>query len=267
MYDSFKQCEKQWDEVAQDYQRVFAIGLNDYNASLLRFWMEMGMFRPGCRVLDIGCGVGKYGTYFAELGCDVTLTDISGEMLRYAAENMASYKTPWRVWQCDFCAATGQEEAFRGGFDFSISTMSPAVRDADAVRKMASMTKGWCFLACFQDWRQPFRDKLMAALGMRPRPAVWNLKDDCAEMVQAVSMAGFVPLVKFVDYDWADERTPEELADYMGRNYFSDEPDRVRLMYEVRRLCREWGGEKRTVTDDVNTKVAWIYWNTEEKRA
>ena len=43
---------------------------------------------------SIGCGVGKYGAYLAGLGCDVTLTDISENMIAHACENMAPYKTP-----------------------------------------------------------------------------------------------------------------------------------------------------------------------------
>lgn len=52
-----------WDRAAPDYQRVYRLGLNDYNARLLRFWEESGMLFPGARVLDIGCGVGKYGAF------------------------------------------------------------------------------------------------------------------------------------------------------------------------------------------------------------
>ena len=160
---------EKWDASAGDYQRVFSLGLNEYNASLLRFWHEEGMLFPGARVLDIGCGVGKYGTYLAELGYDVTLTDISGEMLRHASANMAKYHTPWAVYRCDFNEASGEEPAFSEGFDLTISTMSPAIHDAETVRKMGAMTRGWCFLARFRDWEQPFRDALMREMGMEPR--------------------------------------------------------------------------------------------------
>ena len=104
---------EKWDRAAVDYQRVFTLGLNDYNAALLRFWHEAGMLFPGCRVLDIGCGVGKYGTYLAALGYDVTLTDISGEMLRHASENMARFRTPWVVYRCDFNDATVRSRSLR----------------------------------------------------------------------------------------------------------------------------------------------------------
>ena len=253
-----------WDQVARDYQNVFRLGLNDYNISLLHFWQKEKMLFPGARVIDIGCGVGKYGTYLAELGYDVTLTDISGEMLRHAKENMAKYNTPWTTYRCDFNEATGTEPVFTGGFDLAISTMSPAIHDVETVKKMSAITRGWCFLARFYDWEQPWRDQLMRDLGLEPRRFFNDLRADCASMIRAVSEAGFVPLVKYVDYNWTDLRTPEQMADYMRRNYFSEDENRDELQQEILHLA-ENHADDGTVTDNVNTKVAWIYWKKENK--
>ena len=41
---------QEWDKAAPDYQRVYRLGLNDYNTRLLRFWEESGMLFPGARV-------------------------------------------------------------------------------------------------------------------------------------------------------------------------------------------------------------------------
>ena len=213
-----------WDEAAPEYQSVFRLGLNDYNSALLRFWQENGMLTPGCRVIDIGCGVGKYGAYLAGLGCDVTLTDIAENMIAHARENMAPYKTPWRAVCCDFNEISGREEAFAEGFDLAISTMSPAIHDAATVKKMSCMTRSWCFTANFYEWRQPLRDALMKEIGIEPRPMhTGDLKADCAALIQAVTDAGYVPQVKYVDYNWSDKRGAEGMAEYMRRNYFADE--------------------------------------------
>jgi SAM-dependent methyltransferase len=222
------------------------------------------MLFPGARVIDIGCGVGKYGTYLAELGYDVTLTDISGEMLRHAGENMAKYSTPWAVYRCDFNEATGKEPVFADGFDLAISTMSPAIHDAETVKKMSAMTRGWCFLARFYDWEQPFRDQLMKELGLVPRRAFDDLHADCASMIRAVSAAGYVPLTRYVDYNWADPRTPEQMADYMGRTYFVGDENREELIQKTLRLAERHAGADGNVIDNVNTRVAWIYWRTGE---
>ena len=255
--------QENWDKAAGNYQDVFRLGLNDYNASLLRFWQEEGMLFPGARVLDIGCGVGKYGTYLAELGFDVTLTDISAEMLRHAEENMAKYKTPWAVYRCDFNEATGKESVFEKGFDLAISTMSPAIHDAATVKKMSDMTRGWCFLARFYDWEQPWRDQLIRELGLAPRRVFDDLQGDCTAMIQSVCEAGFVPQVRYVDYNWADPRTPEQMADYMLRTYFAEDENRDALACETLRLARQHADMEGKVIDNVNTRVAWIWWKTE----
>ncbi len=251
-----------WDRAARDYQQVYRLGLNGYNTRLLRFWAESGMLFPGARVLDVGCGVGKYGRVLAELGCDVTLTDVSGEMLRLAGENMAMVKTPWAAVLCDFNEVTGQEPAFAKGFDFSISTMSPAVHDAETVRKMRAMTRGWCFLARFSDWEQPFRDLLMSRMGLEPRSPHADLKEDCAAMLRAVREAGFAPQVKTVDYRWSDDRTPEEMADYLARRYFAGEPEAESLRARALALSRALADPDGFVRDRVSTRVAWIWWKT-----
>ena len=256
--------QENWDKAAGNYQDVFRLGLNDYNASLLRFWQEEGMLFPGARVIDIGCGVGKYGTYLAELGYDVTLTDISDEMMRHAKSNMAKYKTPWAVYRCDFNEATGTEPVFEKGFDLAISTMSPAIHDAATVKKMSAMTRGRCFLARFYDWAQPDRDRLMRELGMEPRRVFDDLQGDCAAMIRAVCEAGFVPRVRYVDYNWADPRTPEQMADYMDRTYFAEDKNRDALTRETLRLAKQHANAEGKVIDNVNTRVAWIWWKTEE---
>ena len=40
--------------------------------------------KPGDKVLDIGGGPGRYSLWLAEMGCDVTLLDLSPENIRYA---------------------------------------------------------------------------------------------------------------------------------------------------------------------------------------
>ena len=71
---------EKWNGSAVDYQRVFQLGQSDYNRAVLAFWLERGMLRPGCRVLDIGCGVGKYGVMLADLGC-VNIADSESGLL------------------------------------------------------------------------------------------------------------------------------------------------------------------------------------------
>ncbi len=254
-----------WDRAAKEYQNVFALGPNEYNASLLQFWKDCGMLKPGDRIIDIGCGVGKYGTYFAELGCDVTLVDISGRMLDHARENMSRYRTPWRVYQCDFGDVSGDEPIFAEAFDLAISTMSPAVHSVETVRKMSAMTDGWCFLSQFYSWEQPLRDSVMRDLDMQPRRAAESLSADCDALLRLIREAGFAPQEKTVSYNWADRRTPEQMADYMCRSFFQDESDPAALREKLAESAAVYADENGTVCDSVNTTVKWIWWKAVKK--
>lgn len=105
--------------------------------------------RPGSRVIDIGCGVGKYGVYFARMGCDVTLTDISPKMLEFAEKNLAATGGSWRTLCGDWRDIPLDNPALKPKFDVAISTMSPAVTDTETVAKMSTVTDGWCLLTQF----------------------------------------------------------------------------------------------------------------------
>ena len=255
------EVKRQWDSSAEDFQKVYEMGLGEYNLSLLEYWKEKGMLLPGMKVLDIGCGVGRYGTCFAALGCDVTLMDISSEMLKYAAENMSAYTVPWRVFEGDFSAMTGDEDIFSGGFDLTISTMSPAIRSAEDVERMTKITRGWCFLSNFCTWEQPFRSRMLLETGIETGESLSDYTERGGkQMIETVRSLGYEPVVDYVPYCWADERTPEEMAGYMVRRFFSldeDREEKYRKMLEYSRAC---AGEKGTVSDEVKTTVAWISW-------
>lgn len=251
-----------WDSHAGDYQRVFQAGINEYNRGLLDFLMEKQMLRPGCRVLDVGCGVGKYGTYFAALGCDVTLTDISGQMLRRAEENMRPFSTPWRTLQCDFNTVSPDEAAFAGGFDLAVSTMSPAIHDLETVQKLSAMTHGWCFITNFVSWRQPLRDRFYTALGFDPAASMAGGRDTMDTLVRAVSAAGFQPQLRYVPYDWLDIRSPREAAAYLIRRHGAMDEQDTALLARAETVAAGLCNARGEFEDAVYTQVAWLYWRS-----
>ena len=252
---------EKWDNAAAHFQNVYAEGQNEYNKMLLAFLEETEMLRPSDRVIDIGCGVGKYGRSFAMRGCDVTLSDISEKMLEFAAQNMAEFDTPWRTIRCDFAEVDPRELTEGGKYTLAISTFCPAICDVNTVKKLSEITDGWCFLARFSQWEQPERDELFNAMGLSPKSPHGEGKDDCANVIQSISRAGYVPQVKYVDYCWSDDRTVDEMVSYITDRYYEPgevtEEFRRRLSIAVAALSKDG-----IFTDSVNTKVAWIYWKT-----
>ena len=174
---------------------------------------------------------------------------------------MSAYTSPWRCFACDFHEITGQEPVFAQGFDFSFSTMSPAIHDVETVKKMSGMTHGWCFLSRFCAWQQPVRDEVMRRAGLVPRSMFGDLEADCATLVQAVSAAGFRPQLRYADYSWSDRRSPADMADYMLRHYWDGAEGREAAAKAFEEAARSLCDSQGLVSDVVDTKVAWIYWD------
>ena len=168
---------------------------------------------------------------------------------------------------CDFNEISGREEPFAEGFDLAISTMSPAIHDAATVEKNEPHDTLMVLYGEFlSEWRQPLRDALMKEIGIEPRPKhTGDLKADCAALIQAVTDAGYVPQVKYVDYNWSDKRGAEGMAEYMRRNYFADELNADALCAAALERLKDICDADGNVNDEINTKVAWIYLEKPER--
>ena len=247
-----------WDKEAHRYQEVFKrCGSNEYNKQLMDFFINELGINSGKRVIDIGCGVGKYGTLFASLGCDVSLTDISSEMLRHARNNMAELPGKHDFLCCDFNEVSLQEPIFKEGYDLAISTMSPAIHDEATLKKMSAISRGWCFVSNFCHWEQPIRDEYHRLMGDTPKHVmnVPRMKERIEELQDCIKSLGYEVHSKVVDYSWTDIRSPQEAAE---RFSYEDQSEdiRRRSLEIINKLCNEKG----EFVDTVNTKVTWTYW-------
>ncbi len=243
-----------WNGVASDFQQILKQGQSEYNSRLFDFLKANCGLKPGIRVVDVGCGVGKYGMMLSSMGCDVTLTDISPEMLRYAEKNMSVFETPWRCVCGDFSAISG--ELLSGGkYELAISTMSPAIHDKDTILKFSALSSGCCFVSRFSRWEQPMRDRLLESLGA-VSDAHYHSEEKTTRLIEDVKAAGYKPQFCTVDYNWCDMRTAEETADYLKRRCGLSDRDDSQLIEAIRPLLDENG----LFADAVYTKVLWMYW-------
>jgi ubiquinone/menaquinone biosynthesis C-methylase UbiE len=80
-----------FDAVALQYDDTFtssAVG----RAQRLAVWRELAkLFRPGDRVLEIGCGTGEDACFLAQRGVQVTACDSSSQMIAVTRRKIAGY--------------------------------------------------------------------------------------------------------------------------------------------------------------------------------
>ena len=74
-------AEREWERMDLDvYNRIMFIQHMDFVDEHIK---------PGLRILDAGCGAGRYAIAFAKMGCHVTLFDISDTQLSIAKEKIS----------------------------------------------------------------------------------------------------------------------------------------------------------------------------------
>lgn len=78
-----------------DVSKIDVIGMNEaLTAPEMRYITSSLADLKGKRLLDVGCGLGEAGIYFALKGAEVTVTDLSESMIEVAKKLANSYSVP-----------------------------------------------------------------------------------------------------------------------------------------------------------------------------
>jgi SAM-dependent methyltransferase len=134
---------------------------------------------PGSRVLDLGSGVGVTGQLFADLGCHVTLADVSRPLLDFARWRLERRGTPAEYVHLPAEPSDGTYDLVTA---LDVMVHVPPGELDDTVRFIRrSLRPGGLFVTSYDVRR-------------RARNNAWHLYDDDLPLRWAVQRAGLVPM-------------------------------------------------------------------------
>ena len=109
-----------------------------------RLFLRVCQPEPGARVLDVGCGTGRYLQWFAEMGLEVTGVDSSAEMVRAARARLAESEEEAPV----FLADAADLPFADGSFDLvtAITVLEFVERPAELIAEMLRVSRDRIFL-------------------------------------------------------------------------------------------------------------------------
>ena len=192
-----------WNFRAKDYNERTSNRLEpeQEKENLIRSLLEQKIITPQSRVLDLGCGPGRFSRAFAPYVQEVVGIDISEEMLHYARKNNEDFSNT------HFFATDWAKDGMThlGTFDLVFANMCPAVYDIDTLKKMNAASHGFCYYSHFaahQFHRIPLMFQQLWETGCYPMVSYAEKKGE-----------GKLTLEQAITYYQAEYGFPEEKKD------------------------------------------------------
>lgn len=199
--------EQHWDAMTESFlEQPVALFAED---KLLQLIDKHSLLSFSTRIFDLGCGVGKYSLAMAQRSAQVTGFDISGNMLDAATDRaerlgLDNVKFIHGDWQNVDLKVAGLERAF----DFSLSWLSPALRDYASFEKFCRTSRGYCMIGNHIARSESLSDRFRAVFA---KPAAAHAVDDLIWIVAALLLQGKEPQLDYIENSWERTNTFDEL--------------------------------------------------------
>jgi SAM-dependent methyltransferase len=201
-----------WNQRSGDFaQKIASAQSRKRSRENLALLSAAGFCADGARVLDIGCGPGALSLPLARAGAQVTSFDISPGMLaqlREAAEReglaVETIEGSW--WTADI-----DRLGFKGKFDLVISSMTPAIKDAETLDRMMACSKDYCFyIGSFPGSRDAMLQDLLRQIKKAPAPGRSPMGFLFPFMY--LYLRGYRPEITLNRRKWNEKLPPEKAA-------------------------------------------------------
>ena len=174
-----------WNAMAPGYGKErYKTDVDDRIAKTIERLEKGGFVFKNSRILDVGCGNGRYARAFAHKEAEVVCVDVSEKMIeRLQSESTTDELSVMRPLVADWKTMNIDRYGFTKGFDLVFANMTPAVADPDSFLKLMDASKKRCW---FRGWvgkrTNPMLERLHHAItGNEPEPytgnfnIAWNL--------------------------------------------------------------------------------------------
>lgn len=116
------------------------------NSIGMRIIQRENMVGKGNKVLDVGCGGGRFSFALEAMGADVAATDFSPKMIKKAIEIGKERGSNVRFFTDNWHSVDLIERKWEKQFDLVLAHMTPAVASADTFLKLIKASRGWVLM-------------------------------------------------------------------------------------------------------------------------
>ena len=250
-----KASTRRWDSYADSFAEK---GLPTVDDSLtLRIIEQQSLLPRGGRVLDVGCGTGRYSFALETAGAEATGTDLSPKMIEKAAELKRRRNSNVELYNDDWSRVDLATRGWKGAFDLVLANMTPAICSADTFLKLAEASRGAVLMVKPTRRTNPVLDQLRRLIGAEPETKA--LDETLAYAFDLAWFTGGQPQLAYEEQDWDMSLPLDEAVERYTLRLAAECP----LSAEDRAAIRAYlenAAENSVVREIVHTTVAALWW-------
>lgn len=249
-------AEAAWDLRARSYGREQERRGGGHTQEVVEHLLHKGLLQ-NADVLDVGGGTGRYAVPFAACAREVTVTDISGNMLECAKENAEKAgRSNLRYQKLDWETADLQHLGWNRRFDLTFASMCLAVRSREGLLRMSAASRGWCQINQLIVMTDSIAQRLTASLSLPTGYDPHNDRNAVESAFHILWAEGFEPEVTYLRESGRQTLSVEEAAQRYG-GHFRQAAFRNGL--DLSGLLQSYAENGRIETEN-KTTLAMILW-------
>lgn len=175
----------------------------------MRLIQQKNMVKPGDRVLDVGCGGGRFCFALENLGVNAVGLDFAPGMIEQCRKRADELKASSQFSVCDWNGINIDDMGWSRQFDLVLANMTPAVASADTFLKLSKASRNWCLMVKPTRRTNTVLDALNRIVGAQVETQVLN--ETVAYAFDLLWFNGMKPILDYEDQVW-DYTQPVEAA-------------------------------------------------------
>lgn len=233
--------ESFWDEAAEGFEaskKTYGTNLTNQVVDCLK---NKGALHSESKVMDVGCGSGRYTIPFATVAKSVTAMDVSGKMLEICQEKaLKSQIENIDYIKADWLTTAQNSSLLENKHSLIFASMCSAVKNLEGLRQMKSLSSEYCAIAQYID----MQDSLMKELindGILPRKKDPHQgREDAWAIFNLLWIEGFQPEIIYLNRICDKPLSIEKAMDRYGMS-LKDQAQRENLHQQLVKRCDSQG--------------------------
>ncbi len=170
------------------------------NSMAMRIIAEENMLPEGAKVLDVGCGCGRFSFALEAMGAKAAATDFSPKMIEQAEIKRAEHSSDIQLSVDDWHTLNLADKGWSRHFDLVLAHMTPAIVSGETFMKLSEASKNWVLMVKPSRRTNTVLDKLHALVGAAKDKE--TLDEAVAYAFNLVWLSGWRPKLAYEDQVW-----------------------------------------------------------------